>query len=254
MFAKSLQSIRRVSLSIALLNNVHNNLTRSCLKPTTIAISGYQRKFCHRTVWTLYCGLPEITLINKPFCIISRRVSSQLSSGSIKMLNYLPFFASGEIVAGFGRGSKELGIPTANYPLEVVKSLPDCFKPGVYFGWANIDNGPVYKMVMSIGWNPFYDNKEKSIETHILHEFNRDLYGCLLKVCIVGYLRPEQNFKSLEDLIACIKNDIAHAEDVLESNDVYKELQSHQFFLEHNHQNNDNHINNTSSKSNNNSA
>ncbi|KAM7362540.1 riboflavin kinase isoform 2-T2 [Cochliomyia hominivorax] len=150
----------------------------------------------------------------------------------MKMLNYLPFFASGEIVAGFGRGSKELGIPTANYPLEVVKSLPESFKPGVYFGWANVNNGPVYKMVMSIGWNPFYDNKEKSIETHILHEFNRDLYGCLLKVCIVGYLRPEQNFKSLEDLIACIKNDIAYAEDVLESNDTFKQLQNHQFFLE----------------------
>lgn len=51
----------------------------------------------------------------------------------------------------------------ANYPLEVVKSLPDAIQPGVYYGWANVDNGPVYKMVMSIGWNPFYDNKEKSM-------------------------------------------------------------------------------------------
>ena len=51
----------------------------------------------------------------------------------------------------------------ANYPLDVVKSLPESFKPGVYYGWAKVDNEPVYKMVMSIGWNPFYDNKEKSI-------------------------------------------------------------------------------------------
>lgn len=28
------------------------------------------------------------------------------------MLNNLPFFACGEIVSGFGRGSKDLGIPT----------------------------------------------------------------------------------------------------------------------------------------------
>lgn len=55
----------------------------------------------------------------------------------------------------------------------MVKSLPDSFKPGVYYGWANVDHGPVYKMVMSIGWNPFYDNKEKSIvSTKILRFFH----------------------------------------------------------------------------------
>uniref|UniRef100_A0A1A9W9R8 riboflavin kinase n=1 Tax=Glossina brevipalpis TaxID=37001 RepID=A0A1A9W9R8_9MUSC len=51
----------------------------------------------------------------------------------------------------------------ANYPLEVVKSAPGCFKTGIYYGWANVDNVPVYKMVMSIGWNPYYSNKEKSM-------------------------------------------------------------------------------------------
>uniref|UniRef100_A0A1L8EI26 riboflavin kinase n=1 Tax=Haematobia irritans TaxID=7368 RepID=A0A1L8EI26_HAEIR len=155
-----------------------------------------------------------------------------------KMLNHLPFFACGKIVSGFGRGSKELGIPTANYPLEVVKSLPDAIQPGVYYGWANVDNGPVYKMVMSIGWNPFYDNKEKSMETHILHPFKRDLYGCLLKVCIVGYLRPEENFKSLDDLINCIKRDIAQAEELLESNESNKQLKNHKYFLDTNCTNN----------------
>lgn len=51
----------------------------------------------------------------------------------------------------------------ANFPLDVVKALPPEFETGVYFGWANIDNGDVYKSVLSIGWNPFYNNKEKSI-------------------------------------------------------------------------------------------
>lgn len=32
-----------------------------------------------------------------------------------KMSKILPHFASGKIVKGFGRGSKELGIPTGNY-------------------------------------------------------------------------------------------------------------------------------------------
>lgn len=56
---------------------------------------------------------------------------------------------------------------TANYPLDVVKQLPNDIENGIYFGWANIDNGDVHKMVMSIGWNPFFDNKEKSMVSWI---------------------------------------------------------------------------------------
>ncbi|KAI9579966.1 putative riboflavin kinase [Glossina fuscipes] len=146
------------------------------------------------------------------------------------MLNYLPYYASGCIVEGFRRGSSELGVPTANYPLEVVKSLPCCFKTGIYYGWANVDNGPVYKMVMSIGWNPFYNNKEKSMETHILHDFDCDLYGSLLKTCIAGFLRPEKNFDSLEDLIHAIQEDKCLAKDLLDADESKRALQDSQFF------------------------
>lgn len=58
---------------------------------------------------------------------------------------------------------QQLSAVTANYPLDVVKQLPNDIENGIYFGWANIDNGDVHKMVMSIGWNPFFDNKEKSM-------------------------------------------------------------------------------------------
>ncbi|KAH8241292.1 hypothetical protein KR032_007455 [Drosophila birchii] len=147
------------------------------------------------------------------------------------MLSQLPLYAAGEIVRGFGRGSKELGIPTANFPLEVVKSLPESLPTGAYYGWANVDNGPVYKMVLSIGWNPFYNNKEKSVETHMLHEFNCDLYGQILKICIVGYLRPERSFDSLESLIAAIQDDIATAKNLLDQADKAK-LKEAPFFNE----------------------
>ncbi|KAH8419030.1 hypothetical protein KR222_000993 [Zaprionus bogoriensis] len=141
------------------------------------------------------------------------------------MLHLLPIFVSGEIVRGFGRGSKELGIPTANLSLEAVKSLPESLHTGVYYGWANVNNGDVHKMVLSIGWNPFYGNKEKSVETHILHDYNCDLYGKTLKICILGYLRAEQNFDSLEALICTIKSDIDQAKKLLDSaeNNKFKE-------------------------------
>lgn len=42
-------------------------------------------------------------------------------------------------------------------------SLPEAISTGIYYGWASVDRGPVYKMVMSVGWNPFYKNSKKSM-------------------------------------------------------------------------------------------
>lgn len=59
----------------------------------------------------------------------------------------------------------------ANLSAEVVKSLPDELQTGIYFGWANVDSGEVYKAVLSLGWNPFFKNKEKSlVSTLEFHE------------------------------------------------------------------------------------
>lgn len=45
----------------------------------------------------------------------------------------------------------------------MVDGLPEDIKCGVYYGWAKVDDGSVYKMVMSIGWNPQYENIKKSM-------------------------------------------------------------------------------------------
>ena len=37
----------------------------------------------------------------------------------------LPHFARGKIVKGFGRGSTELGFPTANFDEAVIEQLPE---------------------------------------------------------------------------------------------------------------------------------
>ncbi|KAJ0568925.1 putative riboflavin kinase [Helianthus annuus] len=49
-------------------------------------------------------------------------------------------------------------------------------------------------MVMSIGWNPYFDNTEKTIEPWLLHKFDEDFYGEELHLVIVGYIRPEVCF------------------------------------------------------------
>jgi len=52
---------------------------------------------------------------------------------------------------------------SANFEEDVVAKLPEGFECGIYCGWASVDNGPVYKMVMSVGFNPFYDNTKKTM-------------------------------------------------------------------------------------------
>ncbi len=52
---------------------------------------------------------------------------------------------------------------SANFPNSVVEQLPKDFPCGIYFGWANVDDGPIHKMVMSVGWNPFYKNTKRTM-------------------------------------------------------------------------------------------
>lgn len=141
----------------------------------------------------------------------------------------LPYFVVGEVIKGFGRGSKQLGIPTANFPPSVVKDLPEDLNTGVYFGFASVDKGDVYKMVMSVGWNPYFKNNQKSMETHLMHTFDEDFYGKELRVCILEYIRCEKDFTSVDDLVKAIKCDIDTANIKLDT-DKYSTYRNHAFF------------------------
>eukprot|EP00802_Teleaulax_amphioxeia_P031095 Tamp_34104.p1 GENE.Tamp_34104~~Tamp_34104.p1 ORF type:complete len:198 (-),score=25.25 Tamp_34104:21-566(-) len=127
-----------------------------------------------------------------------------------------PVCLHGPVVKGFGRGSKTLGIPTANLPQDALAQLPADFAAGIYFGWASVDGAGPYKMVTSVGWNPFFDNKTMTVEPHLLHAFPADFYGSEIRIVITGYLRPEANFSSLEALIDAINLDIVSSRDALQ--------------------------------------
>ncbi|XP_061875122.1 riboflavin kinase [Colius striatus] len=144
-------------------------------------------------------------------------------------MRHLPYCHRGEVVKGFGRGSKELGIPTANFSEEVVECFPSDISTGIYYGWACVGNGDVHKMVLSIGWNPFYKNVKKSVETHIIHSFKEDFYGEILSIVITGYIRPEKNFDSLEALISAIHEDIEEAKRQLDLPE-HRKFKEHSFF------------------------
>ncbi|XP_058027938.1 riboflavin kinase [Ahaetulla prasina] len=154
------------------------------------------------------------------------RLPSRGCLRSVAMKN-LPYFCRGEVVRGFGRGSKELGIRTANFSEEVVDSFPSDICTGIYYGWGCVGTGDVHKVVLSIGWNPYYKNVKKSVETHVIHTFKEDFYGEVLSIIIVGYIRPEQNFDSLDALITAIQHDIDQAKNLLD-------LPEHQKFKDDN--------------------
>lgn len=58
----------------------------------------------------------------------------------------------------------------ANYPEDVINSLPHSLDTGVYYGWASLDGDQVFKMVLSVGWNPFFENKNKSMVCSEIHK------------------------------------------------------------------------------------
>ncbi|KAF6770488.1 hypothetical protein AHF37_11323 [Paragonimus kellicotti] len=107
------------------------------------------------------------------------------------------FYAAGKVVHGFGRGSKQLGIPTANLDESVVSRLPDSLQNGIYFGWAKVDQHPVTKTVVSVGWNPFFKNSKRSVEAHLMGKTDGDFYGSVIQLLILKYHRPEKDFVNL---------------------------------------------------------
>jgi riboflavin kinase len=47
----------------------------------------------------------------------------------------------------------------------------------------------------------------RSVEIHILHRFTHDFYGAALNLLILGFIRPEYDYTSLEALVEDIKVD-----------------------------------------------
>ncbi|KAL3155731.1 hypothetical protein ABBQ32_012751 [Trebouxia sp. C0010 RCD-2024] len=122
----------------------------------------------------------------------------------------------GKVVKGFGRGSKELGIPTANLDAASLQGALAEAVTGIYLGWASIGaSKQVYKMVMSIGFNPYYNNRQKTAEPWLLHTFEQDFYDEKLRLLVCGYIRPEANFESLDALVQRIHEDAAVTEAAL---------------------------------------
>lgn len=156
------------------------------------------------------------------------------------------------VVKGFGRGSKELGCPTAN--VDGANSLS--IATGIYSGLVQLvirkedqvqeepSQSEVYKkviqklpfispvkgMVCSFGYNPQYGNKDRSLEVHILDNFQFNFYGAELRVLIGKKMRDEEKYSSIEELKQAIANDIKNA--AMEVSNYEQYMSDKKYFLE----------------------
>jgi riboflavin kinase/FMN adenylyltransferase len=125
------------------------------------------------------------------------------------------FSLHGKVVPGTGRG-EGLGFPTANLNVSKGQALPP---DGVYTSWAHI-NGKAYESLTNVGLCPTFDSTERTIETYII-DYSGDLYGNDLYVDLVGKLREEEKFGSIDKLKTQIINDIEVGREILKKAEIH---------------------------------
>jgi riboflavin kinase / FMN adenylyltransferase len=106
-----------------------------------------------------------------------------------------PWSIRGEVAHGDKRG-RTIGFPTANIGLA-------CYlEParGVYAVRATLPDGRIVPGVANLGRRPTVANTvEARLEAH-LFDFAEDLYGQILDVALIDFIRPERKFDSFDAL------------------------------------------------------
>jgi len=135
--------------------------------------------------------------------VSSSSIRAALTEGRVveaaELLGY-PWFVSGPVISGDKRG-RDLGFPTANIALD-----PDCgLKHGIYAVRVGI-GGLIRDGVASFGTRPTFDNGAPLLEVHAF-DFSGDLYGAPLDVALIGWIRPELKFDSIDALVKRMDDD-----------------------------------------------
>jgi len=143
--------------------------------------------------------------------IASGPIRAALAAGRVdEAAEYLgyPWFVSGEVVHGDKRG-RELGFPTANMRLDAACGL----RHGIYAVRVGLD-GQRYDAVASFGRRPMFDSGVVLLEV-FLFDFAGDLYGRDIDVAFIAWLRAEEKFASLDDLVRQMQDDARRAREAL---------------------------------------
>ena len=156
--------------------------------------------------------IPQIFDSNEKI-VSSTAIREAISCGTMEraslMLGY-NYSMHGKIVRGAGIG-KELGFPTANIEVSDQILVP---RDGIYATFATLANSK-YMSVTSIGNRPTFEDNGHSVETFILG-LQSDIYGSILKLEFVSWLRDQVKYVNIEDLKDQIDKDVQIAKEILE--------------------------------------
>jgi riboflavin kinase/FMN adenylyltransferase len=148
---------------------------------------------------------PHVDIEERP--VSSSAIRTALAEGQIDeatMMLGQPWFITGEVIHGEKRG-RDLGYPTANIRLDNNCGL----KHGIYA--VRVGRGAErFDGVASFGRRPTFDNGAPLLEI-FLFDFKDDLYGQLLDVAFIGFIREELKFSSVDALIKQMDDDSLRA-------------------------------------------
>lgn len=147
--------------------------------------------------------------------VSSTAIRAALSAGNpraaAQMLGH-PHSFEGAVIHGHKRG-RELGYPTANMDISGLH-LP---RFGVYAVRVSVLGGAhqgQYIGAASLGIRPMFGENLPNLETFIF-DFSGDLYGAVISVELIEFLRDEAKFDGLPALMAQMADDCARARAIL---------------------------------------
>lgn len=118
------------------------------------------------------------------------------------------YFFKGKVVEGNKLG-RTIGYPTANLVIEDEEKLVP--GNGVYAVTLRIGvKNAILNGMMNIGVRPTVNGTQRTIEVHIF-DFDEDIYGHYMRVCLSGFLRGELKFSDLEQLKEQLSKDKVNA-------------------------------------------
>ncbi len=136
--------------------------------------------------------------------VSSTRIRAALAAGDMATVDALlgqAYTVRGPVVFGAGRGH-DLGFPTANVAVAPEKMLPP---DGVYTVVGRHD-GRDYPGLVSIGTNPTFDGRARTVEAWLL-DFHGSMYGEELALRDFRFLREQRRFASVDELLAQMRSD-----------------------------------------------
>jgi riboflavin kinase / FMN adenylyltransferase len=151
--------------------------------------------------------------------ITSTGIRAKLAAGDVAGAAHdlgRPHRVEGVVVRGHQRG-RSLGFPTAN-----LETLPHTAIPadGVYAGWlAQLDSEGAeqerWPAAISVGTNPTFDGRDRTVEAYALDRDDLDLYGAHMAVDFTHRLRPTVRFASVDELVTQMRTDVDDARRLL---------------------------------------